>query len=116
MASNVFLAIQIVALAKFCSASQTSVHKSPIKRNTSHQEVIYVTFTPNVTVNSTLLSNTGAQPSITTDLPKDFDMQQHVIFLHMHKGFQVVMLLGQIGGTMDIALCLLGWLGRHRIG
>ena len=43
-------------------------------------------------------------------------INQHAIFLHMHKGFQVVMLLRQIGGTMGIALCLLGWLGRHRIG
>ena len=70
MASNMFLAIKIVALTEFCSASQTSVHKSPISRNTSHQEVIYVTFTPNITANSILLSNTGTQPSITTDLPQ----------------------------------------------
>ena len=70
MASNVFLAIQIVALAEFCSASQTSVCKSPISRNTSHQEVIFVTFTPNITANSTSLSNTGVQPSIATDLPQ----------------------------------------------
>ena len=41
MASNVFMAIQTVALAEFCFASQTSVCKSPILKNRSHQEVIY---------------------------------------------------------------------------
>ena len=70
MGSNVFLAAQTVALAKFCFANQTSVWKSPILKNTSHQEVIYMAFTPNIIASSTSLSNIEVQPSIIIDLPQ----------------------------------------------
>ena len=70
MGSNVFLATQTVAFTKFCFANQTSVCKSPILNNTSHQEVIYVTFTQNIIASSTSLSNTGVWPSIIINLPQ----------------------------------------------
>ena len=63
-ASSTFLARSTAVHTISCSASQISTCRSCILRNTSRQEVTFVTFT--TTASSISLSSTGVQPSFIT--------------------------------------------------